>query len=785
MVKIKGSGQGEGLNGLASSDIIYAYAGNDTVFSGSGHDVVMGGDGLDRIDAGSGNDSLYGETGNDTLLGGQGNDVFQELGNNGSDLLAGGIGWDTVSYRDGISYRPILFLPFSGRVQRGASVDRLIEIESVTATASSQDRVTASNSQANLDIDLTRGRIIGEKAWQVRDFEHVIGGIGHDQLRGNAAANRLVGGSGNDTLNGMGGADTLVGGSGNDSYYRDHANDVVVEGQSQGVDTLYSSLNETLPTAIEHLVLLGSAASWGVGNAKDNRMIGNHANNTLDGMAGNDTLIGGLGDDVYYVDTMDDHVLEADNAGTDRIYASNSYTLPAGAEQLYLTGNALVANGNSLGNLLVGNDLDNTLNGAAGADTMRGGKGNDYYVVDNPNDSVEENLEEGIDTIDTTINFILPMHVENLRLLENTSALNGIGNTLDNIILGNSSANTLNGGLGSDTMAGGNGDDHYYVDDVQDIVIEYTNEGYDTVFSSVDYALPQQVEAAVLIGADNISLWGGSAGEKLTGNQGNNRLYGNDGNDTLNGSAGNDTLYGGAGLDLYYFVNDFGQDSVLDTDTTEQAFHFETDLPLTINLVSRMATDGTNSVHWNGGYAIRVVAGNGNDHIHGSAEDNVLYGSGGNDTLLGLNGNDTLYGQAGNDLLIGGTGDDFLFAAQGGEDTLQGGSGDDFYQLSESNLVSVAVLQDLSGLDTLHFNNFGNNSLQSFTALDSNADGGLDTLRLTLYNGSTIDIRNCFDNSTSDPDDLQAGPGFIETFFWPASDNLAITVTIGWIQSLL
>jgi serralysin len=101
----------------------------------------------------------------------------------------------------------------------------------------------------------------------------------------------------------------------------------------------------------------------------------------------------------------------------------------------------------------LGND---TLNGGADADTMIGGLGNDNYVVDNVGDAVTENLNEGTDRISSSVTYTLPANVENLTLT-GTTAINGSGNGLANILIGNSAANQLNGGGGNDTLDGGTG----------------------------------------------------------------------------------------------------------------------------------------------------------------------------------------------------------------------------------------------------------------------------------------------------------------------------------------
>jgi Ca2+-binding RTX toxin-like protein len=131
-------------------------------------------------------------------------------------------------------------------------------------------------------------------------IENAIGGSAGDRLIGNAVANRLEGGAGADTLTGAVGADTLIGGLGNDVMIVDAAADKVVEaaGAGTGIDTVRSSVTETLDANVEKLVLTGAAAINGNGNGLANTLTGNGVANTLDGKAGADILNGMAGNDI-------------------------------------------------------------------------------------------------------------------------------------------------------------------------------------------------------------------------------------------------------------------------------------------------------------------------------------------------------------------------------------------------------------------------------------------------------------------------------------------------------
>lgn len=680
------------LAGGDGDDTLYGSGGNDTLLGQNGNDVLYGGEGNDTAVGGAGNDTLNGDGSNDLLDGGAGNDVLrggdgddQLIGGLGDDRLEGGAGDDRYYFARGdgkdtindlvghstiyVSNLPLnevyfrrdgtdllilftsspddqigleyFFDPVTGLAKSGLTVDpgsgtpwviSANDLDAVVLLGTTLDDTITGNALNNVINGLAGNDTI--RAGNGADT--LDGGSGDDALYGEAGDDILSGGQGNDLLDGGTGTDQMAGGAGDDTYVVDDAGDVVTEAAGEGADLVRSSISYVMPDHVELIELTGNANIDATGNNLDNVLTGNAGDNHLQGLDGNDALHGGDGNDLLKGGTGDD-VLNGGN-GIDELRGGG------------------------------GNDL---LDGGAGADRLIGGAGNDTYRVDDGGDVVVELSGEGTDTVESTAySYTLSDNIEQLVLVEGSSAHEGIAGTGSQTLTGNSNGNRLDGGAGVDTMIGGLGNDTYVVDHMDDVIVEHEDEGTDTVESSISYTLGATLEKLTLLGTANLNA---------TGNSGDNVIRGNAGNNQIVGGAGADTLYGGEGDDYYVAVS--ASDRVLEYedegfDTIERVF--ETSLVLDANVENLILGGG-------------ITTGNGNEldnTITGNAGDNTLGGWEGDDVLHGLDGNDNLFGGNGIDALYGGIGNDYLDGGAG-VDHLEGGAGNDVYIVDDSNDVVV------------------------------------------------------------------------------------------------
>ena len=420
---IRTAGQGDLIVTGDGDDDIATGAGNDAIAAGAGTNVIDGGDGIDtlsidlsqqaqavRLDLTLDGAQQRGGTGSvrgmesfgGTVIGSRFNDVLSEGAVAADATIQAGRGNDTIQVSAG-----------ADTVDGGADTDRLIlDYRWINARAYMTVALSAAEGggyagEYYLAGAYARTSFTGIEAFTIRTAgqndtivtgdgaDEVDVGAGDDTIAAGGGADTLYGGDGNDRIDGGAGVDRMWGGAGNDSYVVDHAKDKPVELENEGYDTIEASVAWRLGVHVEALTLTGEAGTAGTGNELANAMTGNAGDNRLDGRQGDDVLTGGAGND--------------------------------------------------------------TLIGGAGNDTMRGGLGDDIYYVDAAGDVLAEAAGGGFDTVQTTIDYVLPAEFE--KLILTGAARIGTGNDGDNQLLGGGGGDTLSGAGGADIIQGNAGND--------------------------------------------------------------------------------------------------------------------------------------------------------------------------------------------------------------------------------------------------------------------------------------------------------------------------------------
>ena len=285
--------------------------------------------------------------------------------------------------------------------------------------------------------------------------------------------------------------------------------------------------------------------------------------------------------------------------------------------------------------MIYGDDLANDLSGTAGADSIYGlggddtitanagdsvlgevvdkcygGLGDDVYnlyrtsaagtYILNRASSVLEEIDQGYDVVNLHTQgaitmYYMDVNIEELNAYGEIANIWGgsgddvvtvsnratgvaiMGRNGDDVLYGSDYSDRLDGGSGVDGMVGGKGDDFYVVDKVNDIVIEYANQGWDEVQSLAGiYKIGNNVEGLYL-DAQTVQKGTGNSLDNYieASNDYTKFVNGGAGNDTIRlvgaaddlviGGVGDDTLQAGLGGDVYRTSGAFGRDEITDT----------------------------------------------------------------------------------------------------------------------------------------------------------------------------------------------------------------------------
>ncbi|HEY0026620.1 MAG TPA: M10 family metallopeptidase C-terminal domain-containing protein, partial [Allosphingosinicella sp.] len=444
------------LDGGAGADRLYGGAGNDTLVVDDLGDVVFGEDGTDTVMASVGyvlgdgveNLTLTGTAAIDATGNALANFLVGNAGNNrldggaGADTMWGGAGDDVYVVRD---LGEQIFERF------GEGIDTVLFVaEGFFGTI--QDNI-----------------------------ENIILS-GNQNVTGNALGNTITAFAGGQTLDGGFGADRMIGGTGSDYYIVDNAGDVVEEvanalDGSTVRDWVLSSVSYSLGDNLEDLTLTGSALS-ATGNALDNTIQGNEGDNRIEGGAGADILFGHGGRNTFVFWSFADSL----EGSPDRIW-----DFKTGNDKIDLTGlGRITVSITTVGGASFGYQML-TANSTLGLGTLvlrvDGSVSSNDLIMDGPTATAGNDTLVGSEAADE------------LRGEGGDDILMGMGG--DDSLLGGDGKDRLDGGTGYDRMIGGAGDDVYVVGDTRDVVTEDSGGGVDTIESTIDLVLPDNVENLV------------------------------------------------------------------------------------------------------------------------------------------------------------------------------------------------------------------------------------------------------------------------------------------------
>src|SRR5580765_1036161 len=260
-----------------------------TLDGGAGDDTIRGGNGADLLIGGDCNDFIDGNQGNDTALMGAGDDTFQWDPGDGSDIVEGQAGFDTMLFN-------------------GANI-----AEEATVSANGE-RALFTRNIANITMDLNDVERIDFNPLGGADKVTVNDLSATDVTEVNVALAGTLGGA-----TGDGAADqVIVNGTAGDDV-------AVIAGDAGGLSVLGLAARVNITGAegtLDQLHVNGGAgddvidasgvAAGSIGLVLD----GGEGNDIILGSAGDDVLIGGPGDDVIIGGGGNDTIIAAPGADT-------------------------------------------------------------------------------------------------------------------------------------------------------------------------------------------------------------------------------------------------------------------------------------------------------------------------------------------------------------------------------------------------------------------------------------------------------------------------------------
>lgn len=508
-----------------------------------------------------------------------------------SDLLDGGAGQDTASYRT---------------AKRGVLAD-LSDPGANTGAAARGDQYVS--------------------------IENLVGSRFDDELRGGFGGGALFGGSGDDRLVDQSGTTQLIGGKGADELvglgisaiaaYWDASSAVRVDLQRASRNTgdaagdTFDNINGVEGSDFGDRLLGDGRDNLLVGLRGRDDLSGRSGNDRLNGGGGADDLSGGRGFDIAVYSEAGRHVtVDLANAGRNKGEANgDKFSRIEGIE------------GSGFNDKLRGDGDENRLLGGLGNDRMNGRAGNDSLMGQLGNDRLSgggvdllsgglgsDRLAGGRD-LDRAIYWTASsgLTVDLQRAEDNTGEARGDvfrsiegldGSNFSDILRGDDGANRLSGRDGDDLLDGRGGDDVFL---------------------------------------------GGLGDDDLRGGAGDDTLQGEEGADRLNGAQGVDTasyFLAAAGV-----TADLGNAALNQGDAAGDTYRSIENLVGSGSADTLRGDGADNRISGEAGDDL-LEGGGGADRLVGQVGDDTLIGGGGGDTLVGGSGRDTLTGNADADRFV-------------------------------------------------------------------------------------------------------------------------------------
>lgn len=800
--------------------VVDGTAGNDTITLMSGYvdsegdsitngdDFVFADDGDDYINAGDGNDVVYGERGNDTIIGDDGDDLL--IGNDGDDHLESGRGTDTVFGGDGQDVIAVSDDHGTNLIAGGSGYDQLVfatptSASGVTVTwsgdgAGAYDFNATSATGTFLTIEQSSGTVYADTYNASSDTAgvSVYASDGNDTLIGGSGADRLYGESGDDVSIGRSGDDSIDGGDGNDLLYGDDFPADPVDITNSGFDSGSTGWTTT------------GAGTFVYAPGGDNAMAFNANNNGTGGTAQQKI---------------------ATQPGAEYALSLNAFEhdLSGGAADHTLLIEVIDANGQVITSQteVIANEASEviTLNFIAADESV-------ILRFSNPTSTGSNDTDLMIDNV--TVTPVAPTGSGNDTLVGGAGADTIFAGGGDDVITGGAGNDSLSGdagsdlfviqdGFGLDTISGGEGTVDLDTIDLTalktSLKVNYTSDEAGTItdgtntitFSEIEHLILTDGSDFVDASADRVGAWieGRGGNDTLNGGDGDDTLDGGVGRDTLDGGAGDDTMLGGAGNDS--FVIDGGKDKVIGGTGRDNAYIGDGfngsgidlggdeisidnggltdflsfyDVATSVDIVFTSGTGGTaisgagetltfsyadgfEGAFGVGGtfdaslaaYDVVFYDYGGMTSISGSAYNDLLVAYGadplsvtdrfydggtGNDTIDTGDGNDTIFGGDGDDSITSREGDDSILGGAGsdtidawlGNDTLNGGDGDDLLRGGADNDLLIAGNNTGVG-DTLLGEAGDDTLIDSFWNATLDGGGGSDIIQVG-YGTATV-----------------------------------------------